>query len=126
MEDWRQCSCPETGQAVDSQWDLPGLKAARKQTYSALHRYWAVYLELGTTTDMSDTSDKPYQETVTCDGRPDEGLIFIKVVAMPHEDAVEFDVTQARAFARQILSAIEIVESGWVGKSEASPDGGGA
>ncbi|MNV17199.1 hypothetical protein D3C71_1079820 [compost metagenome] len=47
MEDWRQCSCPETGQAVDSQWDLPGLKASGKQTYSALHRCWAVYLELG-------------------------------------------------------------------------------
>jgi len=75
---------------------------------------------------MSDTSDKPYREVVTCEGRPEEGLIFIKVVAMPHEDAVEFDVAQASAFARQILSAIETVEGGWVGKSEASPDGGGA
>ena len=75
---------------------------------------------------MSDISEKPYQETVTCEARQDEGVLFIKVVAMPYEAAVEFDVTQARAFAGQILAAIEIVESGWVGKSEASPDAGGA
>ncbi|MGY0561713.1 hypothetical protein ACW7G2_13460 [Luteimonas sp. A277] len=73
---------------------------------------------------MSDTANKPYQETVTCDARPDEGLIFIKVVAMPYEDAVEFDVAQARAFAHQILAAIELVESGWIGRPEAPADGG--
>lgn len=66
---------------------------------------------------MTDTSEKPYQETVSCEARQDEGVIFIKVVTMPYEAAVEFDVTQARAFAQQILSAVEIVESGWVGKS---------
>jgi hypothetical protein len=61
---------------------------------------------------------------VTCEARPDEGLIFIKVVAMPYEDAVEFDVAQARTFALQVLSAIETVESGWAGKAGWAPDGG--
>lgn len=51
---------------------------------------------------MSDTSDEPYQETVICEARQDEGIIFIKVVAMPNEDAVELDTIQARAFANQI------------------------
>jgi hypothetical protein len=68
---------------------------------------------------MTDTSQQQYHETVSCEARQDEGLIFIKVVAMPYEDAVEFDVTQARAFAQQILTAVEIVEAGWVGKSDA-------
>jgi len=68
---------------------------------------------------MTGTSEQPYQETVSCEARQDEGVVFIKVVAMPYEAAVEFDVTQARAFAQQILTAVEIVESGWVGKSDA-------
>jgi len=68
---------------------------------------------------MTGTSEQPYLETVSCEARQDEGVIFIKVVAMPYEAAVEFDVTQARAFAQQILTAVEIVESGWVGKSDA-------
>jgi hypothetical protein len=75
---------------------------------------------------MVDTPEKPYKETVSCEARQDEGVIFIKVVAMPYEAAVEFDVTQARAFAREILSAVEIVEAGWVGKSGGSPNAGGA
>jgi hypothetical protein len=74
---------------------------------------------------MTDSSEKPYQETVKCEARQDEGVIFIKVVAMPYEAAVEFDVTQARAFAHQILSAVETVERGGVGKSEAPPNAGG-
>jgi len=70
---------------------------------------------------MSEHSAKPYQETVSCEPRQDEGIIFIKVVATPYEDAVEFDVTQARAFAQRILAAVEVVELGWVGKSGAPP-----
>ncbi len=66
---------------------------------------------------MIEIPEDPYQETVSCEARPDEGVIFVKVVAMPYEAAVEFDVTQARAFAEEILSAVEIVEAGWVGKS---------
>lgn len=65
---------------------------------------------------MTAPSTQPYQETVDCEARQDEGVIFIKVVAMPYEGAVEFDVTQARAFAQKILSAVEIVEAGWLGK----------
>jgi len=66
---------------------------------------------------MTDLSKQPYQQTINCEARQDEGVIFIKVVAMPHEDAVEFDVAQARTFAQKILSAVEIVEAGWAGKS---------
>jgi hypothetical protein len=80
----------------------------------------------GTMTHSQHKPPSAYQETVSCEPRQDEGVLFIKVVAMPDEAAVEFDVSQARAFAHQILSAIEIVEAGWVGKSGESPDGGGA
>jgi len=73
---------------------------------------------------MMDKSTMPYQETITCEPSADEGLIFIKVVAMPYEDSVEFDVTQARAFAQRILAAVAVVEAGWVGKSSAPPDTG--
>ena len=66
---------------------------------------------------MTDSPEQRYQETVTCEPRQGEGLIFIKVVAMPHEGAVEFDVAQARSFAQQILSAVDVIEAGWVGKS---------
>jgi hypothetical protein len=66
---------------------------------------------------MTTSPEQPYQEAVACEARQDEGVILIKVVAMPYEDAVEFDVAQARAFAQQILAAVEIVEAGWVGKS---------
>ena len=66
---------------------------------------------------MTTSPEQPYQETVACEARQDEGVIFIKVVAMPYEAAVEFDVAQARVFAQQILSAVETVEAGWVGKS---------
>ncbi|OOG52154.1 hypothetical protein B0E48_17390 [Rhodanobacter sp. C03] len=75
---------------------------------------------------MSEYSAKPYEETVSCEARQDAGIIFIKVVAMPYEDAVEFDVTQARAFAKRILDAVEVVELGWVGKSGTPPAAGGA
>lgn len=65
---------------------------------------------------MTDSPEQKYQETVTCVPRQDEGVIFIKVVAMPNEGPVEFDVAQARSFAQQILSAVDVVEAGWVGK----------
>jgi len=74
---------------------------------------------------MTDKTGLPYKETVTCEPSADEGLVFIKVVAMPYGDSVEFDVAQARAFAQRILAAVAVVEAGWVRKSSASsePDG---
>ncbi|WP_157469281.1 hypothetical protein [Dyella thiooxydans] len=75
---------------------------------------------------MSEQPPKPYEETVSCEARQDEGVVFIKVVAMPFEGAVEFDVTQARAFAERILAAVEAVESGWVGKPGPPSVSGGA
>jgi hypothetical protein len=67
-----------------------------------------------------------YSEIVSCEASAEEGLLFIKVVAMPHVDPVEFDVTQAKALAKRILSAVETVEAGWVGKSVAPPGTDGA
>lgn len=43
--------------------------------------------------------------------------MFIKVVALPHLDPVEFDTAQARAFAEKLLRAVEEVESGWAGRT---------
>ena len=55
---------------------------------------------------MTDSPEQKYKETVSCEPRQDEGLIFIKVVAMPHEDAVEFDVALNRPGFRRHLAAI--------------------
>jgi hypothetical protein len=67
-----------------------------------------------------------YSEIVSCEGSADEGLVFIKVVATPHGDPVEFDVTQAKALVKRILAAVETVEAGWVGKSVAPSSDDGA
>lgn len=67
-----------------------------------------------------------YEETVMCEASAEEGLVFIKVVVMPHGDAVEFDVHQARSFAERIMTAVATVESGWVGEKGASPNAGDA
>jgi hypothetical protein len=68
--------------------------------------------------------DAQYSETISCEASAEEGLLFIKVIAMPHGGSVEFDVAQARSLAQRILAAVEVVESGWVGKS-AAPSGNG-
>ncbi|MEA9579491.1 hypothetical protein VC218_11395 [Xanthomonas nasturtii] len=64
---------------------------------------------------MVDIFEEPYRITMSCEALQDESFSFIKVVAMPSDDAVEFNVTEARAFAQQILSAVAIVEAGWAG-----------
>ena len=64
-----------------------------------------------------------YNEFIECRASVDEGLVFIKVVAMPYQGAVEFDVTQARAFAATILEAVALVESGWAGTPRTSSQG---
>ena len=61
---------------------------------------------------MADEGES-YQEIVECDAPEGEGVIFIKVVALPFQGAVEFDTKQARAFARRILSAVDVVEKQW-------------
>ena len=69
---------------------------------------------------MNSSSLEPYLETISCIGSKEEGLVFIKVVAMPHEGHVEFDTAQARSFANQILAAVDEVESGWAGGNTVS------
>jgi len=64
---------------------------------------------------MSAGSEPHYTETVSCEGSAEEGVIFIKVVGMPQGHPVEFDLTQARAFAEQLQKAIDDVASGWAG-----------
>jgi hypothetical protein len=56
-----------------------------------------------------------YEEIIMCDGNQDEGVIHIKVAALPYLDPVEFNTAEARAFAEKILRAVEHVEAGWVG-----------
>jgi len=64
---------------------------------------------------MSTGSEPKYAETVSCVGSAEEGVIFMKVVGMPQGYPVEFDLTQARAFAEQLQKAIDEVASGWAG-----------
>ena len=68
---------------------------------------------------MNEPTQPPkYEEIVTCEGAQDEGVIHIKVIALPYQDPVEFNTTEARAFAERIFRAVEHVEAGWVGKSD--------
>ncbi|RJU09136.1 hypothetical protein XcmpCFBP7700_19260 [Xanthomonas campestris] len=64
---------------------------------------------------MQDEMERPYQEIVLCEGRQDEGVIFIKVVALPGVGAVEFDTAGAHRFVAQLQAAIAHVEAGWLG-----------
>jgi hypothetical protein len=75
---------------------------------------------------MSSSQEPTYSQTVSCEASADEGVLFIKVVAMPHGDPVEFDVTQARLLATRIMAAVATVEASWVGTKSASPNQGGA
>jgi hypothetical protein len=59
---------------------------------------------------MSEPNVPPYEEFVDCDVSEEEGLLFIKVVAMPYQDPVEFNTAEARAFAEKILEGVRRVE----------------
>lgn len=61
----------------------------------------------------TDTSTQKYEEVVLCDAPEGEGIVHIKVVAMPYIDPVEFNVAEAREFAQKILAAVETIERGW-------------
>jgi hypothetical protein len=67
---------------------------------------------------MNSDSQAKYNEVIDCHASKHEGLVFIKVVAMPYGDPVEFNTDEARQFANRILAAVQEVESGWVGRSE--------
>jgi hypothetical protein len=64
---------------------------------------------------MDRNSQEQYVETISCEASKEEGLVFIKVVVMPHEGYIEFNTAEARTFAHRILAAVQEVESGWVG-----------
>jgi hypothetical protein len=64
--------------------------------------------------DMNnDSSSARYEEIILCDAPEDEGIVHIKVVAMPYVDPVEFNVAEAREFAQRILAAADAIERGW-------------
>jgi len=43
---------------------------------------------------MSGPNLPPYEELVDCHISEEEGLLFIKVVAMPYQDPVEFNTAR--------------------------------
>lgn len=59
---------------------------------------------------MSEPNSPQYQEFIDCDVSEEEGLLFIKVVAMPYQDPVEFNAAEARAFAEKILEGVKRIE----------------
>lgn len=71
------------------------------------------------------SSDAAYSEAVRSEASPDAGLLFITMVAMPHKEPVEFDVTEASALANRINAAVALVEASCVGKSAAPPEADG-
>ena len=62
---------------------------------------------------MSDLENQRYEETIMCEAREDEGLLFIKVVAMPYRDPGEFNTGEAKAFAQRILDGVARIEAAW-------------
>ncbi|TAK62473.1 MAG: hypothetical protein EPO18_10530 [Methylobacter sp.] len=59
---------------------------------------------------MSEPNVPPYEEFIDCDVSEEEGLLFIKVIAMQYQDPVEFNTAEARAFAEKILEGVRRVE----------------
>ena len=54
-----------------------------------------------------------YEDVIMCEAPEHEDIIHIKVVALPYGDPVEFNTTEARAFAEKILVAVEKIEGNW-------------
>ncbi len=54
-----------------------------------------------------------YEEIIMCEAPEDEGIIHIKVIALPYNDPVEFNTEEAREFAQKILSAADEIEKKW-------------
>ncbi|GJI92553.1 hypothetical protein [Duganella hordei] len=59
---------------------------------------------------MTEKNVAQYEEFIDCQVSEDEGLIFIKVIAMPYQDPVEFNTAEARAFAEKILDGVKKIE----------------
>jgi hypothetical protein len=59
---------------------------------------------------MSEPQVPRYEEHIQCDVSEEEGLIFIKVIAMPYQDPVEFNTAEARRFAERILDGVKRIE----------------
>jgi hypothetical protein len=59
---------------------------------------------------MPEPTSSQYEEFVDCHVSEEEGLIFIKVVVMPYQDPVEFNTSEARAFAEKILAGVKRIE----------------
>ena len=48
----------------------------------------------------TDSSSGKYEEIILCDAPENEGIVHIKVVALPYVDPVEFNIAEAREFAQ--------------------------
>ena len=59
---------------------------------------------------MTEKTVAQYEEFIDCQVSEDEGLIFIKVIAMPYQDPVEFNTEEARVFAEKILDGVKKIE----------------
>lgn len=59
---------------------------------------------------MTEKTLPEYEEFINCEVAEDEGLMFIKVIAMPYQDPVEFNTSEARAFAEKILDGVKRIE----------------
>ena len=51
-----------------------------------------------------------YEEVVMCEAPEEEGVIHIKVISLPYNDPVEFNVDEARRFGQKILSAADEID----------------
>lgn len=77
------------------------------------------YTERMGRSDSSPGAHVRYEEVVACEAVKEEGLVFIKVTAMPYQDPAEFNLAEARAFSELVARAVEEVESGWMGNEGA-------
>lgn len=75
-------------------------------------------LELSVTGGCEPNRQPTYEEVVMCEGSQEEGVIHIKVVALPYQDPVEFNTAEAREIVETIVRAIDHVEAGWAGGSK--------
>jgi hypothetical protein len=61
--------------------------------------------------DMSKEMNSSYEEVISCEAAEEEGLIHIKIVALPYNDPIEFNIEEARQLSEKLSIAIRKIES---------------
>jgi hypothetical protein len=74
-----------------------------------LYTLTGAYFTLGIV-NMSLEINSLYEEIISCEANEEEGLIHIKIVALPYINSVEFNIEEARQLSEKLNLAIKKIE----------------